>query len=73
MTVTRTYLMSEMLRSFDGPFAQTESLIALLEYERDSSYYEQYLNCVKNINAKEIRKLSQQYLDINRIYKIVVG
>ncbi len=73
LQTVRTYLMSEMLRSFDGPFAQAESLIALLEYEHDSTYYEQYLNCVKNINAKEIQKLSQQYLDINRIYEIVVG
>jgi predicted Zn-dependent peptidase len=73
LQTVRTCLMSEMLRSFDGPFAQAESLIALLEYEHDGSYYEQYLNCVKNINAKEIRKLAQQYLAIDRIYEIVVG
>ncbi len=73
LLAVRTHLMSEMLRSFDGPFAQAESLIALLEYEHNSTYYEQYLQCIKNINAKEIQQLSQQYLDLNRIYEIVVG
>ena len=65
--------MSEMLRSFDGPFAQAESLIALLEYDLDENYYEQYIHHIKNIDAKEIQKLSQQYLDVQRIYEVVVG
>ncbi len=73
LQMVRTHLMSEMLRSFDGPFAQTESLIALLEYEQDNSYYEQYMERIKSIDATEIQQLSQQYLDIHRIYEIVVG
>ncbi len=73
LQMVRTYLMSEMLRSFDGPFAQAESLIALLEYDFDESYYERYIDCIKYIDAKEIQRLSQHYLDFQRIYEIVVG
>lgn len=73
LQMVRTHLMSEMLRSFDGPFAQAESLIALLEYDLENSYYENFVNRIKTIDAKEIRNLAQQYLDIQRIYEIVVG
>ncbi|MDR2036458.1 MAG: insulinase family protein [Bacteroidales bacterium] len=73
LQMVKTHLMSEMLRSFDGPFAQAESLIALLEYDLDENYYEQYIHHIKNIDAKEIQKLSQQYLDVQRIYEVVVG
>ncbi len=71
--MVRTRLMSDMLRSFDGPFAQAESLIALLEYDLDTDYYERYLHCIRNIDAKEIRHSAQQYLDLQRIYEIVIG
>ena len=73
LRTVRTRLMSDMLRSFDGPFEQAESLIALLEYDLTPDYYNRYLHCIKSIDAKEIRRLAQQYLDIQRIYEIVVG
>jgi predicted Zn-dependent peptidase len=73
LNLVRTYLLSEILRSFDGPFSQAESLIALLEYDKDNSYCEQYIHCIKTIRPEEIQRLSQQYLEIPRIYEIIVG
>jgi predicted Zn-dependent peptidase len=73
LQLVRTYLMSEMLRSFDGPFAQAESLIALLEYGQDAQYYEQYMHSVKTIDAQAIQRIAQEYMDTADIYETVVG
>jgi predicted Zn-dependent peptidase len=65
--------MSELLRSFDGPFAQAESLISLLEHDQDTSFCKQYMDSIRTIDAEKIRHLAQKYLDIGQIYEITVG
>jgi predicted Zn-dependent peptidase len=73
LQLARTFLMSELFRSFDGPFAQAESLISLLEHDQDANYCEQYMESIRTIDAEEVRCLAQKYLDVEQMYEITVG
>lgn len=69
----KNYLLGEILRMFDGPFAQAESLLALLETGLGYSYYNQMIETIKNITPGEILELSRKYLDPDSFYQVVVG
>ena len=73
LTVVKHYLMGELIRLFDGPFAQAESLKAILEYGLDYDYYDKTINTIKNTSAKRLRDLANQYFAPGTFTEIVAG
>ncbi|MDR1865340.1 MAG: insulinase family protein [Bacteroidales bacterium] len=72
LNLVKTFMRSEMLRWFDGPFARAESLIMLLENRQDETYYTRYMDCIRTIDAQELQRLAQKYLDTDAMYETVV-
>ncbi len=73
LTIVKHYLMGELIRLFDGPFAQAESLKAILEYGLDYDYYDKAISTIKNTSAKQLLDLANQYLAPGTFTEIVAG
>jgi zinc protease len=69
----KNYLLGEILRLFDGPFAQSEALVALLETDLGYEYYDKLIHTIKNITSEEILSLASKYLAPESFYQVVVG
>lgn len=69
----KNYMLGELVRMFDGPFAQAESLINLLEYDLDYSYYDNIINEIRSTSQERILDLAVQYLDPATMTQVVVG
>jgi predicted Zn-dependent peptidase len=69
----KNYMLGDIVRMFDGPFAQAESLISLLEYDLDYDFFDAMIQTIKNITPEEIRVLAKKYLDPGSFSQAVVG
>ena len=66
-------MLGEMVRMFDGPFAQAESLISLLEYNLDYSYYDRLIQQIRSITSNKLNDLANKYFDPATMNQIIVG
>jgi zinc protease len=73
LTRVKNYMLGDMVRMFDGPFAQAESLISLLECGLGYDYYLNMIELVRNITPKELQHLAQTYLNPESLCQVVVG
>ncbi len=73
LRLVKNYMMGQMVRSMDGPFALSDNLKGLLEYGLDNSFFTDYINVVNTITTDEIRELAQKYLQIDSLYELRVG
>lgn len=69
----KNYLLGETVRMFDGPFAQAESFISVLDYDLGYDYYYNFINQIKSITSDEIHQLAQKHLREEDFYQVVVG
>ncbi len=73
LTIVKHYLMGELIRMFDGPFAQAESLKAIIEYGLDYGYYDKTIDAIKNTTSKQLLDLANQYFVPDTFTEIVAG
>ncbi len=73
MEIVRNYMLGELVRMFDGPFAMAESFRSVLEFGLDNFYYERLLKKIRTISPDEIRTLAQTYYNIDELYEIKAG
>jgi predicted Zn-dependent peptidase len=69
----KNYMLGEMVRMFDGPFAQAESLVSLLEYSIGYDHFDDVIHIIQNISSEQILQLAQTYLDPASMCETVVG
>lgn len=68
-----TYLWGDFLRSFDGPFAQSQRFKELLAFQLDKSHYDKFLEELKTITAHQIMQTAEKYLHEDSMIELVVG
>jgi len=73
LDVVRNYMLGEMVRMFDGPFAIAESFKSVWEFDLDNSYYYRFADKIKTIGPDEITSLAQTYYNIDELYEITAG
>ena len=73
LTAMKAYLAGEYLRSFDGPFAQSQRYKELLAFRMDTSHFEAFLRELKSINAQQIMQIADKYLHEDSMIELVVG
>jgi zinc protease len=69
----RNYMLGDMVRMFDGPFALAESLRSAWEFGLDNSYYYRLIEKIKTIEPDEITSLAQTYYNIDDLHEITAG
>ncbi len=73
LELVKNYMMGQMQRGFDGPFALSNAFKKILLYNQDYSYYYNLIDKIKNITANEIIELSNKYFDTDKFIEVVVG
>lgn len=73
LEVVRNYMMGNLLRNFDGPFALSDTLKTILEYNFGYEYFETYVETLKNITPNQIQSIAVKHLDKNSLYEIIAG
>jgi len=73
LNVVRNYMLGELLRMFDGPFAVAESFRSVWQYGLDNSYYYRLAEKIKTIDADEITSLAGTYYNIDELNIITAG
>lgn len=73
LTLVKNYLLGELLRMFDGPFALADSFRSILEYGLNYDFFNKGIDTVKNITAEEILSLAQKYLNEGSFTQVVAG
>jgi predicted Zn-dependent peptidase len=72
LTRLRNYLSGELLGAFDGLFARDGSFTSVNNFGLELNYFQNFLNEVKNIDAYNVKKVANQYLDFNNFTKIFI-
>lgn len=73
LDVVRNYILGELLRTFDGPFALSESFQTILEYGLGYDYFERFIQAIRTITPEEIQALSEKYLHEDTMYQSIAG
>jgi zinc protease len=73
LMLVRNYMLGVFLKNVDGPFALSERVKNLIEYKLDYDFYENYINTIKTITAKELKDLANKYLQKEDLMELVVG
>jgi predicted Zn-dependent peptidase len=73
LTVVRNYMLGEMVRMFDGPFAIAESFRSVWQYGLDNSYYYRLAEKIRTIEPDEIASLAKTYYKIDDLNIITAG
>jgi len=73
LEVVRNYMLGEMVRMFDGPFALAESFRSVWDFGLDNSYYYRLVRKIKTIEPDEITALATTYYNIDDMYQITAG
>jgi len=73
LEIIRNYMLGEMVRMFDGPFAIAESFRSAWEFGLDNSYYYRLAEKIKTIEPDEITATAKTYYKINDLYEIIAG
>lgn len=74
LSLVRSYLMGEALRSFNGPFATADNIIGLLNFNQlDYNFYNKLFHSIKTITPQRIIELANKWLDDDTLVKCVAG
>jgi predicted Zn-dependent peptidase len=73
LSLVRSYLSGEMMRAVDGPFAQADLYLELIESGLDISHFKGLIDTVQNINAQQLQDLAIKYLNPENLFTLVVG
>ncbi len=73
LQLVKNYMMGVFLKNVDGPFALSDRLKSLLEYDFGYEFFDQYIETIKTINAFQIKELANKYLKEEDLLELVVG
>ncbi len=73
LAMVRNYLLGNALRAFDGPFNVSEAMRDLAVEGLDLSFYDRFVDTVRNITAHQLQDLAQRYLDPQDYTLVTVG
>jgi predicted Zn-dependent peptidase len=73
LDLVRNFMSGELLRMFDGPFAQADSFRSVWDFGLDNSYYYRLADKIKTIEPDEIMHLANTYYNIDDLYEITAG
>jgi zinc protease len=74
LSLVRSYLMGDVLRSFNGPFSTADNIIGLLNLnELDYTFYDRFINSIKTITPERIMELSNKWLKSEMLVECVSG
>jgi zinc protease len=69
----KSYLAGDFLRSFDGPFAQSQRYKEILAFRMDVTFFDAFLRELHAITPQQIMQTADKYLHEDSMMELVVG
>jgi len=73
LTLVKNYMMGDFLRSFDGPFALSESYRSIIDFDLTPDFFNQGIEAIKTITPEGILQLANQYLVEENFVTTIAG
>lgn len=73
LEVTKSYLIKSNARAFETPRAKLNMLGDISNYNYPDDYAKQNEKIVRDFTVEEIKKISNKYLDTNKMIYLIVG
>lgn len=73
LELVKNYIYGSFLRSIDVPVALADKFRNVMEHNLDFTFYERFLETVKNITSEELRQLAQKYLQEKDLWTVMAG
>lgn len=73
LSLVRNYMLGSLLGSLENVFSHADKFKNLYFSGLDYDYYDRYTSTIKSIQPDEVLRFANQYLDLDRFYKVIVG
>ncbi|MFK7933157.1 MAG: M16 family metallopeptidase, partial [Saprospiraceae bacterium] len=73
LTMVKNYLLGNLLTMVDGAFNISEVVKTQVMEGLDADYFERLVKNIRNIDAIEIQRLAQKYLNRADMWEVIVG
>jgi predicted Zn-dependent peptidase len=73
LETVRNYILGQVLRSVDGPFALADKFKAIWEFGLDYSYFDNYFRAIKTVTPQQVRDMANKYLKQEDLIECVAG
>jgi len=73
LQLVKNYLYGTFLRGFDGPFALSDRLKNVIDFNLNMDFYKKHLNNIMNVKAEDIRKFAEIFFDNTKQKLLIVG
>jgi zinc protease len=73
LDLVRNYMLGSMLGSLENAFSHADKFKNVYFSGLDYSYYDNYINTVRNISDEQLKELANRYLNTSDFTKVVVG
>jgi predicted Zn-dependent peptidase len=73
MDLVRSYLLGQVLKSADGPYATMDLFLAVEQHGLDLEFYNKYIQKIRDIQAEELREIARKYLNWDSLSIITAG
>jgi len=73
LDLVKNYMLGSMLGSLENAFSHADKFKNIHFFGLGYSYYDKYIETVKNITAQDLKEMANRYLDWNAMARVVVG
>ena len=73
LSLVKSYLMGQLLKSADGPYAMLDLFANVETLGLDLSYYDRYITEIKAVDAQKLQELAKRYLNWEEMLIISAG
>lgn len=71
--LVKNYMMGQLLKSADGPYAMTDLFLSAILNGKDLSFYNEAIASIQNITAERIQELAKKYLNWEDLSVVSAG
>lgn len=73
LDLVKNYMLGGFMRGIDGPIALSDKFREVMDYGLDQTYYDDYIDVVRNISPAELQQLASVYFQPELLRELVVG
>lgn len=73
LDLVKNYMLGSLLGSLENAFSHADKFKNIHFFGLDYSYYDNYINTVKNITPQDLKVMANRYLDWEMMTRVVVG
>lgn len=73
LALVRNYMLGSLLGSLENAFSHADKFKNTYFFGLDASYYERYVQTVRTISPQKLLELANNYLQFDKLEKVIVG